>query len=63
MRRQSNNWYLACKNQWLEGNRTVLIYGGSLTAEPIAKNTPRCASCAAGAHWTVLSASCRSRLI
>lgn len=22
------------KNQWLEGNRTVLIYGGSLTAEP-----------------------------
>jgi len=22
------------ENQWLEGNRTVLIYGGSLTAEP-----------------------------
>ena len=22
------------KNQWLEGNRTVLIYGGSLSAEP-----------------------------
>ncbi|WP_204302636.1 hypothetical protein, partial [Klebsiella pneumoniae] len=22
------------ENQWIEGNRTVLIYGGSLTAEP-----------------------------
>jgi len=22
------------ENQWLEGNRTVLIYGGSLTSEP-----------------------------
>jgi hypothetical protein len=51
------------EQQWLEGNRTVLIYGGSLTAEPDRKNTPRCANCAAGALWTVLSALCRSRLI
>jgi type VI secretion system protein ImpL len=51
------------EKQWLEGNRTVLIYGGSLTAEPDRKNTPRCANCAAGAHWTALFASCRSRLI
>ncbi len=35
------------QQHWLEGNRTVLIYGGSLASEPDRENTSRCASCAA----------------
>ncbi len=42
------------QQHWLEGNRTVLIYGGSLASEPDREKSSRCASCAAAVLWTGL---------
>jgi hypothetical protein len=42
------------QQHWLEGNRTVLIYGGSAAPSLTEKNTPRCASCAVAVLWTGL---------
>ena len=50
------------QKQWLEGNRTVLIYGGSPASEPDRENTPRCVNYVADVRWTGLSVYCRNRL-
>lgn len=43
------------ESQWLEGDRTVLIHGGSLSPRRKVKNMSLCVNCAVVGRWMELS--------